>query len=65
MKKYILLIKEDSEYEGFCRFRYLLFTSYIELQKHLLKFKEYNNYEVYEETKIKRDTTLIPKRKIF
>lgn len=65
MKKYILLIKEKSDYEGFYRFNYKLFTSYIDLQKHLLKFKKFNNFEVYEETDIKRDTTLEPKRKIF
>lgn len=64
-KSYVLLIKEDSDYVGFSRFIYKFFNNYLELQKHLLKFKYENNFIVYEETNIKLDKTLLPERKLY
>lgn len=59
-KKYILLTKTESKYEGFCRYHFKLFENYFELQKHLVKFWYMNNndYVVFEESNIKEDKSL-------
>lgn len=61
MKRYILMtIEKDFKYEGFGRYYYKLFDNYLELQKHLYKFGfiEKNKYIVFEETNLKKDSSL-------
>ena len=59
MKRYILLIEEQSKYEDFKRYHYRLFNSYLELQKHLSQFWWIEkNYRIFEETKLTRDYSI-------
>ena len=62
MKKYILMTRTISKYEGFYRYHYKYFDSYLELQRHLLRFPhvESNDFIVFEETNIKLDKKLYP-----
>lgn len=67
MKRYVLVTKTQSRYEDFCRYHYKLFDSYLELQRHLLKFWYIGDhtYSIFEETDIKKDNSLNQKKKIF
>ena len=59
MKRYILLIEEQSKYEDCKRYHYRLFNNYLELQKHLSQFWWIEkNYRIFEETKLTRDYSI-------
>lgn len=59
-KRYILLIKNFSKYDGFVKYSFKLFDTYFDLQKHLCKFWFVNKteYSIFEETNLTRDYSL-------
>lgn len=64
-KRYILLTRTESKYDNFFRYHFKIFDSYIELQRHLLKFNNNPVYYIFEETNIKKDLSFkIKVRKI-
>ena len=67
IKKYILMTTSKSKYEDFIRYHFRVFNSYLELQRHLLKFPhlQSNDFVVFEETNIKVDKSLYPFKRII
>ena len=57
-KKYILMTITKSKYDGFERQHFKVFNNYIDLQHHLAKFWKCNNFIVFEETNINRDSSI-------
>lgn len=59
-KRYVLLTKTLSKYDGMERYNYKLFNDYFELQRHLQNywFVEKNRYVIFEETDFKKDYSI-------
>lgn len=66
-KKYILMTRTVSKYEDYYRTHFKVFDSYLELQRHLLKFPyiENNQFIIFEETNIKLDKKLYPINRVI